>query len=80
MLLIVPKDFKYNRLALDVFNEGLGHLHGDLKEKDPLMAQFSWERDAAGNSTREVGECKPVQSPASLTHPLPPGPGMLSLP
>lgn len=67
VLLVVPKDFKYNRLALDVFNEGLGHLHGNLEEKEPAVAQFSWEKDAASNSTGEVGQCKPVQSPTSLT-------------
>lgn len=55
VLLVVPKDFKYNRLALDVFNEGLRHLHSDLEEKELSMVQFTWEKDAASNSTREVG-------------------------
>lgn len=73
VLLVVPKDFKYNRLALDVFNEGLSHLHGNLEEKEPAVAQFSWEKDAASNSTGEVRWCKPIRSPASLTHPLPCG-------
>lgn len=77
MLLVVPEDFKYNWLALDVFNERLGHLHGNLEEKEPLMVQFSWERDAAGNSAGEAGGCKPVWSSASLTYPLPHGLGML---
>lgn len=67
MLLIVPKDFKYNWLALDVLNEGLGHLHSDLEEKEPLMAQSSWEMDAASNSTSEVGGC-PI---SCVPHPPP---------
>lgn len=58
MLLVVPKDFKYNWLALDVLNEGLGHLHSDLEEKEPLMVQSGWERDAARNNTGEVGGCQ----------------------
>lgn len=33
MLLVVPKHLKYNRLALDVFDEGLGHLHSNLRER-----------------------------------------------
>lgn len=71
MLLVVPKDFKYNWLALDVLNEGLRHLHSNLEEKEPLMVQFNWKRDTTSDSTREMGGCKPVQSSASLTHLLP---------
>lgn len=33
VLLVVPEDLKYNRLALDVFDEGLGHLHSNLRER-----------------------------------------------
>lgn len=30
MLLVVAEDLEHDGLALDVFYEGLGHLHGDL--------------------------------------------------
>lgn len=33
VLLVVPEDLKYNWLALDVFDEGLGHLHSNLRER-----------------------------------------------
>lgn len=45
MLLIVPKNFKYNRLALDVLNEGLGHLHSNLREKKHAAMLPGLERD-----------------------------------
>lgn len=46
MLLIVPKNFKYNRLALDVLDEGLGHLHSNLREKEHATTLPGLERDA----------------------------------
>lgn len=46
VLLIVPKNFKYNRLALDVLDEGLGHLHSNLREKEHATALPGLERDA----------------------------------
>lgn len=33
VLLVVPKDLEHNGLALDVFDEGLGHLYRNLNEK-----------------------------------------------
>lgn len=33
MLLVVAEDLKHNGLALDVFDEGLGHLYRDLEGK-----------------------------------------------
>lgn len=33
MLLVVAEDLKHNRLALDVLDEGLGHLYRNLEGK-----------------------------------------------
>lgn len=33
MLLVVPEDLEHNGLALDVFDEGLGHLYRNLNGK-----------------------------------------------
>lgn len=34
MLLVVAEDLKYNGLALDVLDEGLGHLYRNLEGKE----------------------------------------------
>lgn len=60
-LLVVAEDLEHDRLALDVLDEGPGHLHRNL----------GGERGRLGGGAGRVGACRQApQAPPVLCHPL----------
>lgn len=63
MLLVVTKDFEHDGLALDILDEGLGHLYRDLAGKEGR-----WEGEAMPQGRgRRVAEVNSSASPESQT-------------